>query len=508
MSVAVFNGTAHTTGRRALAALFAVATTTVGVAAIAPVSANAQEATQAPEPGAFFSDEVREGTYGIISGSTVTASISNLPEGAKVTSIGPEGTNFLAEPADTTVDKETGLASAEITGLKVPSDAALIGKRVQITYEVEGESTTFDANVRVAPDQKPVNENRFDVQTADLNAGLYQSEYSAKNDALFVTRSDFGEGEDAAPQASLFKVDPNTLAVEQEVDVNLPVFGIALDGSSDTIWATNTVDDSVSVYKQSDMSVVKEFGGATHAREVAVDEKAHRAYVSLPTDAADGVGKIQVYDTEKLEQLDTITLPDFGGPMDLTIDEDSGELFTASLDKPLAAKISLREDNAVQTYALPGEPGDSPSGVAWDPKNRNIWVASQGTNNVVAVNVDSGDVLADLPAANGTLGATYDPATELVYVSNYGAGVVSVFDANSRSLVAHVGVGGNVNNVSVDGKGNAFAVSKESRTVEGKDGKVNTLAKLAPKGGASGSLGSVGDLIPVGSQDILGGVTG
>src|SRR5690606_32065837 len=122
---------------------------------------------------------------------------------------------------------------------------------------------------------------------------------------------------------------------------------------------TNTRSNTVAVYKQSDLSLVKQFepGIAPHARDVAIDSEHHRAYVS-----AFGESEIVVIDTQSLQQLDSIPVKsgmrgqEFK-PMSLALDSGNNRLYTVSLTSNEAAAINLATQQVEQVYALPGAKG-------------------------------------------------------------------------------------------------------------------------------------------------------
>ncbi|MEZ2190309.1 hypothetical protein [Corynebacterium sp. CCM 9204] len=59
------------------------------------------------------------------------------------------------------------------------------------------------------------------------------------------------------------KVDPATLEVINEIrpassdDIDARVFGVGIDDRRGLVWTTNTIGNSVAVYRASDLSLVK-----------------------------------------------------------------------------------------------------------------------------------------------------------------------------------------------------------------------------------------------------------
>ena len=94
--------------------------------------------------------------------------------------------------------------------------------------------------------------------------------------------------------------------------------------------------------------------------------------------------------------------------MSLALDEKAGRLYTVSLRTPELARIDL-VSGEVKILALPG--AKTPSGVDFDPATGRVFVASQGSDNVIAIDGESGAVLFDTPVGAGTLNVAFDAAS-------------------------------------------------------------------------------------------------
>src|SRR5690606_27495783 len=212
-----------------------------------------------------------------------------------------------------------------------------------------------------------------------------------------------------------------------------------------------------------DLSLVKQFPNdtASHARDVVVDTKNHRAYASSP-----GSNIISVFDTKTLEVLPSIALRGkVRGDvslMSLALDADNGKLYTISSGTNELFIVDLKKGEAEHVYALPG--ARSASGVAVDAKNQQVYVASQGSDNLLIVDAKDGKVLHTIAVGAGALNVAFDPVRELAYVSNRGAGTVTLVNPKGQ-IVANLESGSYPNHVALDGKGNAFLLNK----AKGKD---------------------------------------
>ncbi|MCC2595443.1 ATP-binding protein [Pusillimonas sp. MFBS29] len=349
------------------------------------------------------------------------------------------------------------------TTVAIPADAAVGRHPVVVQIAKPSAATIFE--LKVSPDIKFAGADKFDIASERLLPGMYQSAYSAASNALFVTSS---VGRPPVKESTLLKVNADTLKVEGNVTPAvdksddkgqvMAVYGVAVDDVQGTVWVTNTRADTIAVYKQSDLSLIKQFdrGVAPHARDVVVDGKHHRAYVS-----AFGVSEILVFDTQKLEQLDSIaiksgTREDFS-PLSVELDLKNNKLYTVSLTTNEAAVIDLAKQETVKVYALPGAKGAS--GVTVAPEAQVLFVASQGSDNVLLVDLNNGNVLHTVSVGAGPLNAVWDAKSKLAYVVSRAAGSIAVIDLDGK-LIANLDAGSLPNHLSTDGKGHVFAINK------------------------------------------------
>ena len=221
---------------------------------------------------------------------------------------------------------------------------------------------------------------------------------------------------------------------------------------------TNTRQNTVAVYRQDDLSLVKQFepGAATHGRDVVIDEANGRAYVSTSF-----TPEILVFDTKTLEPLDPIIVrsairgEDFG-TMALDLDAQSGKLVTVSLNTPEAAVIDLKSG---EVKVIPAKGAQGASGAAYDAQDGLIFVASQQTDNLLILKADTGEVLHDVEVGAGPLNVTFEPVSRHAFVANRGSGTITVVDTQGQ-IVANLDAGSFPNQLRADGKGNVYAVNK------------------------------------------------
>lgn len=316
--------------------------------------------------------------------------------------------------------------------------------------------------VKISPDVPLSGAEKFTIASEKVTRGLYQVAWSPKAGAVFVTSA---VGRPPVRESALSKVDPETLQVVAQVappavegDALYAAYGVGVDDAHGHVWVTNTRQDTVAVYRQADLGLVKQFapGAVAHARDVVIDEARGRAYAS-----ATGTGHIEVFDTATLEQLAPIVIrsqvrgEEFSA-MALDIDPAGGRLVTVSMATPEAAVVDLAT-GAVRVIPLPG--ARSASGVAYDPEEGLIFVASQASDNLLIVEAETGAIRHDVETGAGPLNVAFEPKSRLAYVANRGSGTITVVDTGGR-IVANLDAGNLPNQLRADGRGHVWAVNK------------------------------------------------
>ncbi|MDO4761652.1 MAG: YncE family protein [Corynebacterium sp.] len=391
-------------------------------------------------------------------GSTATLHVAHLPEGAVVNGVGTQGTNWLDHNKATR--ESQGMAT--ITDITVPADAPF-GAPIHATYTLNGTKVDIPMELTVNAPSVPLNEVDYDVTTRTLPSGLYQSATNPTTGHVFVTRAT------GITSSALFKLDGDTLDVVKHNQYLGTVgernvyaaYGIGLDNKRNLIWVTNTRHDTVSVYNQSDLSLVTHFapGQSSHPRDIVVDETTGRAYTTPngPT--------IDYFDlnTPNGERAGQIQLgADFTRPMSLEYSASDKLLFTVSRSVPMVAKINLAT-HEVTTFNLPADKVTTASGIAYDPVTKNLFIASQDSGNTVVLNSVTGAFVKEIPTGAGALIAKYNPVDKLVYVVNRGSGTISVIDPATLELKANLRAGTLPNHISIGPQGEVYAVNKAAQ---------------------------------------------
>ena len=372
---------------------------------------------------------------------------------------------------------------------KVPPTAVAGNHSLVVNAAKPAAATVFP--LKVSPNVPLSGQDRFEVKSQKLVQGLYQSAYSAKNDRVFVTSA---VGRPPVSQTELVKINPQTLAIEARVQPGVApapaprpgaqppaaggqqapvsryaVYGVGVDDANGTVWVTNTRQNTVAVYNQADLKLIKQFepGVVPHARDVMVDAALGKAYAT-PV----GNPYVVVFDTKTLAvskqiPIQTTVKAARGAaeakfsPMSIALDTANHRLYTVSNSTNEAAIINTRTDQVEKVFVLDG--ARSAAGVAYDAKTNRLLVVSQGSDNLLIVDAANGKTLHDVKVGAGPLNVAFDPVKRLAYVPSRGAGTVTVVDIDGK-IVANLPGGTYPNHTAIDGKGGIYAVNKARGT--------------------------------------------
>lgn len=345
------------------------------------------------------------------------------------------------------------------TTMTIPEDAPVGVHPIVISTTNPSYAKILD--FKISPELPISGADHFVRATAKLSAGLYQTAYSPIRDALFVTST---VGYTPIAQSEILKLDPESLAITdrtappQAPDGGLyGVYGLGLDDTHGTIWVTNTRHDTVAVYAQDDLRLLKQFdaGIAPHPRDVvAIDGIVYVSVVGMP-------GLLR-FDGETLEPLETLIILSQNSrvpfsPASLHLDQQSGRLYVANLTTPEVAVIDTTAGKVAALIPVPD--AVQVIGVGYDPKTRQILVTAQGSDELIAIDETSGSVVRRHPIGAGPLSVTVDQTSDLTWAVSRGSGTVTAVDATGQ-IVANLNIGPQPNHVISDHRGSIFVVNK------------------------------------------------
>ncbi|GGZ24724.1 YncE family protein [Streptomyces nitrosporeus] len=301
------------------------------------------------------------------------------------------------------------------------------------------------------------------VKVAPLVKGLYQSSYSERNNVLWATSA---VGRPPVTQSALLKIDPRSLKVEKTIVPPVTdaatgaveaVYGVAVDDEHNTVWTTNTRNNTVSVYSQRTGAHLATLPNVNHARDVVVDERHNTVWASAFTD-----GTLVAFDSRTLKEKKRITVAG-SGPTGLTLNEKTGALYAADLngDQLIEVTAKSKAPRLIPT-------GDGPIAVALSKNGKTAYTADQTAGGVSVIDLKKGLVTKSVPTGAGALSVADDDRTGNIVVVNRTAATATVVNPKKGTVVRTVATGANPNHVQIT-DGFAYVVDKSGAGLDGAD---------------------------------------
>ncbi len=196
-------------------------------------------------------------------------------------------------------------------------------------------------------------------------------------------------------------------------------------------------------------------------------------------------------------------------PGGASFDGNTDQLFVSlpSLDRVLALNLSTKL--VVANLSV----GTDPEGLAYDAENDRVFVANNGSDNVSVIDARTDRVVSSVPVGSSPTGVGYDADNASVYVPDYGSANVTVFDAATLRATASIPVLAHPFGISADGgyvthPGLALATAIDERTntvyqtySTGPDPQQSACGYVTNAGGDSVTeLGSPGRTVAVGKD--------
>ncbi|MFC5171422.1 MULTISPECIES: YncE family protein [Streptomyces] len=301
------------------------------------------------------------------------------------------------------------------------------------------------------------------VTVAPLVKGLYQSSYSERNNVLWTTSA---VGRPPVVASALLKVDPKTLKVKQTVTPPVTdaatgaleaVYGVAVDDEHNTVWTTNTRNNTVAVYSQRTGEHLATLPNVGHAREIVVDERHDTVWASAFTD-----GSLVAFDSKTLKEKQRITVTG-SGPTGLVVNERTGTAYAADLNGDQVIEVTAK---SATPRLIPA--GDGPISIALSKNGRTAYTANQTGGDLSVIDLRKGLVTKSVATGAGALSVADDDRTGNVVVVNRTAATATVVDPGKGTVVRTVTTGANPNHVTVT-NGTAYVVDKSGAGADGAD---------------------------------------
>jgi YVTN family beta-propeller protein len=377
-------------------------------------------------------------------------------------------TSGCTKPPPTVADPEgpgPGIAVNQVTdtiyvgnaGSPYPSTA---GRTVSVIDGATCNATTTSGCGQVAP---------------TVNIGFYGSPGSVAvdqaNNTVYVADPGIAQNTDTVSVIDGATCDATTTSgcnqAPAAITVGAAPLGIILDESTQTAYTANFGSASVSVIDIASCNATTTSGCGQKATTVPVgshpwaltlDQALDTLFVANNQD--DTLSAINTSTCNAMVQSScektSPTLQLGAGPQALATDPSTGTVYSANFSAGTISVVSSASCNATMTKGCRAETptspvGSAPNGVAVDTATHTVYVANQGDNTVSVLDTSRcsaseatgcAQPTATVHVGDSPTGIAVDQATDSVYVSDNGAGTVSVIDGATCNATDQAGCGG------------------------------------------------------------------
>ncbi|MBS9475925.1 YncE family protein [Ancylobacter radicis] len=293
------------------------------------------------------------------------------------------------------------------------------------------------------------------VKQVKPGAGLYEVVFSPAMGRVYVAAA----GTRGATDTHVLALDPATLETREAISLgDDPMFGLGINNKTKTLYGTQTRDGSVGVIDLATGKVVAKLarGEKAHVREVAVDEAANRAYVTV-LGMRDTPSAIWIIDGATNTIVDTIEGLT-GGIAGISLDAKNNRLFLSALQANEVVVLDLATKKVTNRYPSGGEGAIN---LVYDASGDQVFVANQGSGELAVLDAKDGKLIKKIATGAGALSVALDAKRSILYVANRTAGFVTLVDSKTLEPIANVVTGSMPQTIALDPEsGNAYVTNK------------------------------------------------
>jgi YVTN family beta-propeller protein len=249
------------------------------------------------------------------------------------------------------------------------------------------------------------------------NEGWDYLHLDARSRQLFISRG---------THELVLNVDTNKIV--GEIDNTQGVHGVAIASALNRGFTSNGKDDSVTIF---DLKTLKKLDTVKVGKgpdAILYDRASKRVFTFNG-----GGNDITAVDAATGKAAGTIAL---GSRPEFAVADGRGKLYVNLEEKNEIAAIDTNDLSIKAEWSI--SPGENPSGIAMDRKNRRIFSVCRNQMMVV-VDADTGKVIATPAIGNGPDAAAYDPGAHLAFSSNGRDGTLSIIQEVSPNQFNVVG---------------------------------------------------------------------
>ena len=234
-------------------------------------------------------------------------------------------------------------------------------------------------------------------------------EVDAANRRLYVTRG-----------TRVIVVDLDSEKVVGEIPETPGVHGVAFVPDLGRGFTSNGGDSSATVFDTKTLKTLGKVKANGRPDIIYFEPQSRRVFTFNH-----GTNDTTAIDPAEMKAVGTLAL---GGVPELAVSDEKGHIFVNLEDKSEIVEFDAKTLKILSRFSL--APGEEPTGLAFDPKERKLFSTCANRKLVVA-DADSGKVVQTLDIGPGPDGCVFDAETGLVFSSNGGDGTLTIIRAQS-----------------------------------------------------------------------------
>ncbi len=295
-------------------------------------------------------------------------------------------------------------------------------------------STLLTFAISIASHAGAVSANEIsekDFLQQPLGHGVYELAYDSGKQAIYAASSpSFAEDKTAG---LVFQLSAETLKITDKITTQRRTFAVALDEDNHLLYLGNALDGSVTLLNTRTNQVIKTIQLSddsnpekqAHVREVVLDKRHHRLYVSGI--GSKNKGLLWVVDTEKQQLATTL---DNLQPVGFAVDEQGEKVYVVTGPGELVVLDGKTSQQLSQVKVDPAETNHYFLNIALNTAAGLGYIADTNTQDVLVVELKSGKLLHRIATPN-SIAVIYNAARNQIYVTHRNARQISVIDAAS-----------------------------------------------------------------------------
>lgn len=309
-----------------------------------------------------------------------------------------------------------------------------------------------------------------DFVTQPVGHGVYELAYDGQANVLFAASAPSFDKDKT--EGKLYKLDLENLTGTGVIETSRRAFATALDEDNHILYVGNTLEGSVTlidtqtgkelaVIQLSDTSNPKEIA---HTRELALDKKNHRLYVSGVVEK----GIVWVVDTRKRTLIHTLTnMGEY--PTGLAVDAEKNRLYVVNGRNELIT-VDTQSNTIASRFSIQPEKKHFFLNIALDSQNNRAFLTDPDLPNVLVVDINTGKVLHAIEVTN-SLAVLYNEKRNEVYVTHRNGKLISIVDSKTYKVK---------NSIATEAMPNSLALSTDGNTLYASVKQDEKVAKDKP----------------------------